>query len=110
MHWRRFAVSSIPVDDSDAFAAWLDERWREKDRLIQYYVETGRFPTDGASTSAVPNGSGVKLIKEEACIETEVRPSNPLELLLIYLPLAALLLVINVVLKFIRMVRTTVGL
>lgn len=86
------------MDDTDAFASWLNDRWREKDQIIQYFVETGRFPTDGAGGSATQNGSAsVRLIKEEACIETEVKPSNPLEFLQIYLLAVALLLVINVV-------------
>ncbi|RPA92167.1 acyltransferase-domain-containing protein [Choiromyces venosus 120613-1] len=46
MHWRRFAVSSIPVSDTAEFEAWLAQRWREKDDFLEYYMENGRFPED----------------------------------------------------------------
>ncbi|GIZ44957.1 hypothetical protein CKM354_000814100 [Cercospora kikuchii] len=48
MHWRRFAVSSIPFEDSDAFDKWLYERWAEKEQLLQHHQRTGKFPSSGA--------------------------------------------------------------
>jgi hypothetical protein len=44
LHWRRFAVSDIPLDDQQEFEAWLFERWAEKDQLMEHLVETGKFP------------------------------------------------------------------
>lgn len=46
MYWRRFAVSSIPLDDSQKFELWLRQRWLEKDEFLEYYVQNGRFPAD----------------------------------------------------------------
>jgi len=46
MHWRRFAIKDIPVTDSAAFEIWLRERWIEKDQLLDFYAEHGRFPED----------------------------------------------------------------
>lgn len=46
MHWRRFAVKDIPIADPAEFEIWLRERWTEKDRLLEYYMESGCFPED----------------------------------------------------------------
>ncbi|KAK2022169.1 acyltransferase [Colletotrichum zoysiae] len=43
-HWRRFRLADIPLDDAQAFDAWLRERWYEKDAIMETYVSTGRFP------------------------------------------------------------------
>lgn len=53
MHWRRFAVSEIPLEDQAVFDAWLRARWTEKDQLLDQYFETGRFPSDVAGTVSV---------------------------------------------------------
>ena len=45
MHWRRFAVSSIPLDSLEAFDEWLQERWLEKEKLLAKHALTGRFPS-----------------------------------------------------------------
>lgn len=49
MHWRRFRTSEIPVDNADAFARWLNNRWREKDYLLEYFARYGRFPSGPVS-------------------------------------------------------------
>ncbi|KAK2749862.1 hypothetical protein FQN57_005277 [Myotisia sp. PD_48] len=43
-YWRRFAISDIPLEDQQAFEAWLFKRWEEKDALLTRFTETGRFP------------------------------------------------------------------
>lgn len=124
MHWRRFSVADIPVNDTEAFSKWLAERWREKDALLQYYVQHNRFPggssgdsSDLTNENIVPNGSTVPrkavpgvFAEDKYHIETEVKPVHPLEFLQIFAPTAALLFVINVAVKFLRLLRTTVGL
>lgn len=47
MYWRRFRLSSIPLDKPEAFDAWLSERWGEKDELLEMHALTGRFPATG---------------------------------------------------------------
>ncbi|KAF2811076.1 acyltransferase-domain-containing protein [Mytilinidion resinicola] len=100
MHWRRFATSSIPMDDTKEFEKWVLQRWIEKDQLLEHFVQTGRFPADD---EAGPSPDGTKEVKGAGHIETEVRTANPLEFLQIFLPGAALLLVINVLGKIWRM-------
>lgn len=107
MHWRRFAIKDIPLADEKQFSDWLLARWREKDDLLEYYIENGRFPADEGTTPAVNAG---KPLKGAGYIETEVRPSNPLEFLQIFLPLAAFALVVNVILKFVYIVLRTLRL
>ena len=56
MHWRRFQVSSIPLETLDDFHAWLIERWNEKEVLLEEHARTGRFPS-----SVDPVATEVKL-------------------------------------------------
>jgi len=82
MHWRRFAVADIPLDDPHAFDAWLLERWREKDELLAYHAAHGTFPGDAEAIIAngvVSNGAGPL---KEVC--TSVRPNGPLEFIQIF--------------------------
>ena len=50
MYWRRFAVKEIPISDAAAFELWLRDRWTEKDELLEYYAENGRFPEDDSNS------------------------------------------------------------
>lgn len=97
MHWRRFAIKDIPTHDDKVFGEWLLKRWREKDDLIEYYLEHGRFPADQGVTSAA---DGAESLRGAGWIETDVKPTNPLEFLQIFAPVAAFALVVNVVSKF----------
>lgn len=72
MYWRRFAVSSIPTEAS-AFEAWIRERWDEKDKLIEDFLATGRFPADAGG--------------ESEFLETEVRNKYVWEWLVPFAPL-----------------------
>jgi hypothetical protein len=101
MHWRRFAIADIPIHDEKVFADWVLARWREKDDLLQYFVENQRFPADDGST---PNVNGGQPTKGAGWIETEVRPKIWYEWLQIFVPAAALALVINVVWKMVEIV------
>ena len=101
MHWRRFATKDMPLDDEKAFGDWVLQRWREKDDLLEYYVQNGRFPADEGTT---PGLDGTKEKKGAGYIETDVRPNRPLEFLEIFIPPAAVALVVNVFVKFINLV------
>jgi len=43
LHVRRYATSELP-EGEEALAGWLLERFREKDRLLAGFEETGAFP------------------------------------------------------------------
>ena len=96
MHWRRFAISSIPTDDPEAFQKWLLDRWREKDKLLEAYYTTGRFP------AATSRGAG-KALSERTYVETQVKLRSPIEILQIFMVLLTLALLANVVEKLFRM-------
>ncbi|KAK9473224.1 acyltransferase-domain-containing protein [Dipodascopsis tothii] len=65
MHWRRFAVADIPLDDEAAFDKWLRERWLEKDALLTAYYANGHFDGD-------------------VQVDTEVRLRRPAEIVQVY--------------------------
>jgi 1-acyl-sn-glycerol-3-phosphate acyltransferase len=73
LHWRRFRVADIPLDDQVKFDVWLRERWYEKDALYEKYLTSGRFP---------PCEFGKK-----DYIETEVRTRYPWEVLKVFVVL-----------------------
>lgn len=91
MHWRRFAVKTAPKDDPKAFEDWVLARWREKDDLVEYYMQHGQFPCDDRAPEfaykEVENGAGVmKPVVNRRYIETEVRPGSALEVVQIFAP------------------------
>lgn len=57
MHWRRFAVADIPLDDQKEFEEWLRARWAEKDELMDVFFETGRFPSELAGSIEATKGT-----------------------------------------------------
>ncbi|KAL5425114.1 hypothetical protein PMIN04_002777 [Paraphaeosphaeria minitans] len=101
MHWRRFRITDIPTHSEAAFSDWLLARWREKDDLIEHYLEHGRFPADSGTSPAVNGGAA---LKGAGWIETEVRSKNPLEVFQILVPVAAFALVVNVLLMLCNIV------
>ena len=92
MHWRKFHVSTIPLNDSKAFEQWLYERWREKDGLLEHFQQTGRFPADEGKDKWNGGVSPHKVAFGAGHIETEVQPAHVIEVLQIYLPFSVLLL------------------
>ena len=86
MHWRRFRIADIPYSDADKMHDWVMARWREKDDLIQSFLETGKFPAD---KEAVSIEGGVEGKLKTAYINTEVRPRSPLEFLNMFMPVLA---------------------
>lgn len=92
IYWRRFAISSIPLQDHDIFEKWLTARWREKDYLLEMWHRNGHFPAD-VGVDKLANG----LIRR-GCgrIETQIRPSQWYEFLQIFAPMGVLALVLSV--------------
>ena len=107
MYWRRFPVSSIPVDDSKAFEEWVLQRWREKDDLLEYYSQHGRFPPSPESLDGAANASKQATgEKDPGHLVTEVKLAQWFEVGQIFVVIAAVGLVLNVLLKFWRLVRS----
>jgi hypothetical protein len=115
MYWRRFAVSTIPLDDAPGFELWLRQRWLEKEALLEGYVRTGRFPGDegcDVGDKPVTNGnSSSPNIYGAGIIETEVRLGHWYEIGQIFVVLLTFALVANVLAKVWNLVNygTLVG-
>ena len=95
MYWRRFAVSSIPVDDPQAFELWLKNVWLEKENLLEYFSKNGRFPADDGRD---PEG-GSSASKGAGFIETEVRLTHWWEIGQIFVIMAAFALCADILAK-----------
>jgi lysocardiolipin and lysophospholipid acyltransferase len=91
MYWRRFAIKDIPLDNHDDFDLWLQERWYEKDALIEQYLSTGRFPGSKQATNGVTT-SGEK----EQFIEAYVKLAHWYEVANIFVVLATAGLIANI--------------
>lgn len=91
MHWRRFAVSEIPLDDHKEFDAWLRARWAEKDQLLDQYFETGRFPSELAGTIEAKHVTDEqKKAVEAGYVESYVRLHHWIEIGQIFMVLVGL--------------------
>ena len=98
MHWRRFQVSKIPLEDQKDFEAWLIERWSEKDQLMDEYFETGRFPSELAgSVKADGAEKGQQIAAEAGFVESYARVHHWRELGLIFVVLLSVACVCKVV-------------
>lgn len=90
MYWRRFRVSSIPLDDPREFELWLRQRWIEKDKFIEDYLRTGRFPADKGSGK----DSKGQTITGAGHIEAEIKPKYWYEFLQVFAPIGLFALVL----------------
>lgn len=82
MYWRRFKISSIPLEDSTEFEFWLRERWIEKDKLLEMYESTGRFPPFPKSKAS-----------NQEYIETTAKLRYRLQFLVIFMPVTAVFVI-----------------
>ncbi|KAF2095096.1 acyltransferase-domain-containing protein [Rhizodiscina lignyota] len=109
LHWRRFLISEVPFNDTEKFNAWILERWREKDEMIEQYLNTGRFPADNYEDEPKMNGHApgkeTTSKKQGRFIETEVKPVNRIEFLQMFVPWLAVALAFNVLFKLWRMLK-----
>jgi len=64
MHWRKFNVDKIPLgeDQKEEFDKWLQDRFYEKDALLDDFYKHGSFTKE----------------KIAVCVRTEVRLKNPI--------------------------------
>ena len=90
MYWRRFRISSIPLDDPKTFDLWLRSRWVEKDKFIEDYLRTGRFPAD-KGISKNPRG---ETIRGAGHIEADIKPKYWYEFLQVFAPIGLFALIL----------------
>ena len=90
MYWRRFRISSIPLDDPKTFDLWLRCRWVEKDKFIEDYLRTGRFPAD----KGVSKNSKGETIRGAGHIEADIKPKYWYEFLQVFAPIGLFALIL----------------
>ena len=90
MYWRRFRLSSIPLDDPKVFELWLRRRWMEKDKFIEDYLRTGRFPSD----QGIGKNSKGETIRGAGHIEAEIKPKYWYEFLQVFAPIGLFALIL----------------
>ncbi|KAK3074059.1 hypothetical protein LTR53_003838 [Teratosphaeriaceae sp. CCFEE 6253] len=86
MFWRRYKISDIPVDNTEAFGRWLLNRWREKDYILEYFYKFNCFPACDAM-SALQAVEGKKPPQHAKAISTEVKGGGRDEFLGIFGPI-----------------------
>lgn len=90
MYWRRFRISSIPLDDPKTFDLWLRSRWVEKDKFIEDYIRTGRFPAD----KGISKNSKGETIRGAGYIEADIKPKYWYEFLQVFAPIGLFALIL----------------
>jgi hypothetical protein len=95
MHFRRFKISTIPVDNDKAFDVWLRNRWREKDYLLEHFSRFNRFPEDDLWMVKQRKAGKTQLVAQPArCIQTQIKSNSLEEFLSIFAPLTSVLMVV----------------
>jgi 1-acyl-sn-glycerol-3-phosphate acyltransferase len=93
MHFRRFKISEIPIDNDKAFEVWLRNRWREKDYLLEHFVRHNRFPEE-PNWMLKQKQAKTKGAMPAKFIETQIKSNNLEEFLSIFAPLSSVLMVL----------------
>lgn len=105
MHWRRFRIDDIPIQNTKAFEVWLRNRWREKDYMLEYFNRNNRFPAenfwkDHLDMDSKSSASGAKSIRSvprpAVQIETEVKSGNWNEFVKIFAPITSVMMALTV--------------
>ncbi|KAK5124555.1 hypothetical protein LTR85_001772 [Meristemomyces frigidus] len=86
MYWRRYKISEIPLDNDAAFGRWLNNRWREKDYLLEYFNKFSHWPATDALT-AMAAVEGKKEPNHAKSISTHVEGGGWDEFLSIFGPI-----------------------
>jgi hypothetical protein len=95
MHFRRFKISTIPLNNDKAFEVWLRNRWREKDYLLEHFNRFNRFPEDDLWMIKQRKAGRTQLIAQPAkSIETQIKSNSLEEFLSIFAPLTSVLMVV----------------
>ncbi|KEF57676.1 uncharacterized protein A1O9_05594 [Exophiala aquamarina CBS 119918] len=92
MYWRRFTVKDIPLHSEKLFNLWLTARWREKDLLMEHYLQFGQFPADRGGTRYK---SG-KVLRGCGHMEVPIQASRWYEFLQIFAPMGILAMVLAI--------------
>ncbi|PSN64674.1 acyltransferase-domain-containing protein [Corynespora cassiicola Philippines] len=103
MHWRRFHIDTIPLNNTKAFDVWLRNRWREKDYMLEYFNRHTRFPAEEFWKDHLDMGDrssqsqSIRSVPRPAVtIETEVKSGNWNEFVKIFAPITSVMMALTV--------------
>jgi hypothetical protein len=104
MHWRRFHIDDIPIQNTKAFEVWLRNRWREKDYMLEYFNRNNRFPAEDfwkdhldMDSASSHGGKSIRSVPKPAVqIETEVKSGNWNEFVKIFAPITSVMMALTV--------------
>ena len=104
MHWRRFHISDIPIQNTKAFEVWLRNRWREKDYMLEYFQKHTRFPAEDfwkdhldMGDRSSTNSQSIRSVPKPAVqVETEVKSGNWNEFVKIFAPISSVMMALTV--------------
>ena len=103
MHWRRFHISTIPIQNTKAFEVWLRNRWREKDYMLEYFSRHTRFPAEEFWKDHLDMGdrsSQSQSIRSRprpaVQIETQVKSANWNDFVKIFAPITGVMTAMSV--------------
>lgn len=104
MHWRRFHINDIPIQNTKAFEVWLRNRWREKDYMLEYFQRHTRFPAedfwkdhlDMGDRSSQGSQSLRSVPRPAVHIETQVKSGNWNEFVKIFAPISSVMMALTV--------------
>ncbi|KAF2766699.1 acyltransferase-domain-containing protein [Teratosphaeria nubilosa] len=102
MHWRRFKVADLPLDDHDKMYEWTMQRWREKDDLLETFYQTGKFPAE--PDAVYIEGAPQEKEWKTPYINTEVKPRFWGESLQMYVPVAGAALIGRILVRILDLV------
>ena len=88
MFWRRFKISEIPLDNDETFGTWLNNRWREKDYILEYFYKYNQFPAE-TPVQALAAAQGKRKPSHAKMIGTEVKGGGWDEFLSIFGPITS---------------------
>lgn len=95
MYFRRFRISTIPLDNHEAFEIWLRNRWREKDYLLEHFDRFNSFPVDDKWMERQQKAGRKQFIAHPARnITTQIKSNSLEEFLSIFAPLTSVLMVV----------------
>jgi lysocardiolipin and lysophospholipid acyltransferase len=103
MYWRRFSISTIPLENAEVFHEWIQQRWNEKDDLLEAYNNTGLFPPNADSVILENSTKPV----QQRYIDTSVQLVNWWEVAGIFTPLLTVVLVSNILKQLWRLFSNT---
>jgi len=95
MYFRRFKISTIPLNNDKSFEVWLRNRWREKDYLLEHFSRFNCFPEDDMWMVKQQKAGRKQFVAQPAKnITTQIKSNSLEEFMSIFAPLTSVLMIV----------------